>query len=78
MKKNIVIITLLIFSAITINAQEKEFRTLENKSFDVGEKLTFDVKYGFVTAGVAVMEIPKIRKIAKRETYHITFNVNSI
>jgi len=61
-----------------ITAQKKEFRKLENKAFSVGEKLTYDVNYGFVTAGVAVMEIPKIRKIAKRETYHITFNVNTV
>ena len=44
----------------------------------MGEKLTFDVKYGFITAGVAVMEIPKIRKMAGRDTYHITFHVNSV
>jgi hypothetical protein len=73
----IVFFTFLILTS-AIFAQEKEFRKLENKAFTVGEKLTFDVKYGFVTAGVAVMEIPKIRKIAKRETYHITFNVNSV
>jgi Protein of unknown function (DUF3108) len=59
-------------------AQTNEFRTIENKSFTVGEKLTFNVKYGFVTAGVAVMEIPKIKKIAGREVYHITFKVNSL
>lgn len=73
--KNIILI--LIFSGI-VNAQDKEFRKLENNAFDVGEKLTFDVKYGFVTAGVAVMEIPKIRKIARRNTYHVTFHVNSV
>lgn len=61
-----------------VSAQSKEFRKLENNAFSVGEKLTFDVKYGFVTAGVAVMEIQKIRKIAKRETYHVTFNVNTV
>ncbi len=68
---------LLVF-ILSINAQSDEFRKLENNAFSVGEKLTFDVNYGFITAGVAVMEIPKIRKIAKRETYHITFNVNSV
>lgn len=73
-------IYLILFFAlfISISAQKKEFRKLENNSFSVGEKLTYDVNYGFVTAGVAVMEIPKIRKIAKRETYHITFNVNTV
>ncbi|MCB9207434.1 MAG: DUF3108 domain-containing protein [Ignavibacteriales bacterium] len=67
-----------IISVTIISAQNKNFRKLENNAFKVGEKLVFDVKYGFVTAGVAVMEIPKIKNIAKRETYHITFNVNSV
>ena len=71
------IIVFLIISS-SLLGQTKEFRKLENNAFQVGEKLTFDVNYGFITAGVAVMEIPKIRKIAKRETYHITFNVNSV
>lgn len=69
---------LLVAAANLLLAQTKEFRTLENNAFSVGEKLTFDVKYGFVTAGVAVMEIPKIKNIAKRETYHVTFNVNTV
>lgn len=73
-----IIVTFTLITAVSYTAQTKEFRKLENNAFKVGEKLTFDVKYGFVTAGVAVMEIPKIRKIAKRETYHITFNVNSV
>lgn len=75
--KYIIIITAILVTS-QLFAQKKEFRKLENESFTVGEKLTFDVRYGFVTAGVAIMEIPKIRKIAKRETYHITFNVNTV
>ena len=55
-----------------------EFRTVENKAFKEGEKLTFDLDYGFVTAGVATMEIPKIKKISGREAYHVTFEVNSV
>lgn len=70
---------MILFLIVTVvSAQSKEFRKLENNAFSVGEKLTFDVKYGFVTAGVAVMEIQKLRKIAKRETYHVTFNVNTV
>lgn len=71
-------IMILFLIAGVILGQSKEFRKLENNAFSVGEKLTFDVKYGFVTAGVAVMEIQKLRKIAKRETYHVTFNVNTV
>ncbi|MGE5365006.1 MAG: DUF3108 domain-containing protein [Bacteroidota bacterium] len=55
-----------------------EFRKLENQAFGVGEKLTFDVKYGFVKAGVATMSIPKLKKISGRDALHITFNVASV
>lgn len=55
-----------------------EFRKVENKAFKAGEKLTFDVKYGFVTAGVAVMAIPKVKKISGRDAYNITFEVNTV
>ncbi|MFN3694688.1 MAG: DUF3108 domain-containing protein [Ignavibacterium sp.] len=55
-----------------------EFRKLPNKAFKEGEKLTFDVKYGFVTAGIATMQIPKIKRISGRNAYHVTFEVNSV
>ncbi len=67
----------LLISAQT-SISNNEFRTLENKAFKEGEKLTFDLNYGFVTAGIAVMEIPKIKKISGREAYHVTFEVNSV
>jgi hypothetical protein len=55
-----------------------EFRYVENKAFKEGEKLTFDLNYGFVTAGIAVMEIPRIKRISGRNAYHINFEVNSV
>ncbi len=57
---------------------DSEFRKIDNKAFTVGEKLTFDVKYGFVTAGVATMAIPRERRISGRNVYNITFDVNSV
>ena len=66
------------FSVIIFAQKVTNFRKLENNSFTVGEKLTFDIKYGFVTAGVAVMEIPKMKRISGRDVYQITFKVNSI
>jgi hypothetical protein len=69
---------IFLVSITILFAQQQKFRTVENNAFTVGEKLTFNVKYGFVKAGVAVMEIPRIRKIAGREVYHITFKVNSL
>ena len=55
-----------------------DFRTVRNDAFTVGEKLTFDIKYGFVTAGVAIMQIPDIKRISGREVYHVSFQVNSV
>ncbi len=74
------IILFIIFIAISSSVAQKkdEFRKIENKAFRVGEKLTFDVKYGFVTAGIASFEIPKIKKISGRDAYHITFEVNTV
>lgn len=69
---------LTFFAAINLTAQETQFRTLENNAFGVGERLTFDVKYGFVTAGIAEMHVPKKRRIAGRDVYHVTFKVNSV
>ncbi|HMN25499.1 MAG TPA: DUF3108 domain-containing protein [Ignavibacteriaceae bacterium] len=73
----ILFITMIALSSIT--AQKKdEFRKIENNAFREGEKLTFDVKYGFVTAGVASFEIPKIKRISGREAYHVLFEVNTV
>lgn len=78
MKKTILIIVTMIVFSTTLFAQKKEFRKLENNAFTMGEKLTFDVKYGFITAGIAEMSIPRQRKISGRDVYHITFKVNSV
>jgi hypothetical protein len=73
---------LLMFFAVISFAEEpvkkEEFRRIENNAFKVGEKLSFDVKYGFVTAGVATFQIPKIRKISGRDAFHVTFEVNTV
>lgn len=76
--KKLMTVIILFTSIINIFAQQTTFRKLENKAFKEGEKLTFDVKYGFVTAGIAVMQIPKIKKISGRDAYNITFNVNTV
>ncbi|MDP4175133.1 MAG: DUF3108 domain-containing protein [Bacteroidota bacterium] len=55
-----------------------EFRRVENSAFKVGEKLTFDVKYGFVKAGVATMEVPRSKKISGRDVFQVTFQVMSV
>jgi len=42
-------------------------RFIPNHAFDVGEKLTFDVRYGFITAGHATMEVQD--KIMVRDSF---------
>ncbi|MBM3307178.1 MAG: DUF3108 domain-containing protein [Candidatus Eisenbacteria bacterium] len=39
--------------------------------FGAGERLTFEIKYGFVTAGTAVMSIPSIVRERGHPCYHI-------
>ncbi|HOJ19442.1 MAG TPA: DUF3108 domain-containing protein [Ignavibacteriaceae bacterium] len=75
---HLLLILLITSFGFVFKGSYADFRKLENKSFKVGEKLTFDVKYGFVTAGVAVMQIPSIKRISGRDAYHITFEVNSV
>lgn len=77
MKKNIKNTVFLFFSFILLSSAQ-EFRKLDNNAFDEGEKLTFEVKYGFVTAGIAEMAIPKIKKLAGRDVYNVTFHVNTV
>jgi hypothetical protein len=54
------------------------FRKINNEAFGVGERLVFDVNYGFITAGEAVMEIPAYDSVADRRVYRIEFSVNSL
>ncbi len=75
--KYILPLLILLFSAASY-AQEIKFRELENNAFALGERLTFDVKYGFVVGAIAEMHIPRIKKISGRETYHVTFKVNTV
>ena len=78
-KSVIVIFLIMLIGLTSIFAQKKdEFRTIDNDAFREGEKLTFDVKYGFVTAGIATFEIPAIKRMSGRNTYHITFEVNTV
>ncbi len=74
---SILALVILFFGGMTLTPVD-DFRKLENKAFKVGEKLTFDVKYGFVTAGIATFYIPKIKRISGRDAYHVTFEVNTV
>jgi hypothetical protein len=55
-----------------------QLRTIVNDAFEVGERLSFDVNYGFITAGEAVLEIPALDTIAGRNCFRVEFRVNSL
>ena len=54
------------------------FRKVPNDAFGVGERLVFDVNYGFITAGEAVMHVAAYDSIAGRKCYRVEFTVNSL
>src|ERR1022692_1920724 len=52
-------------------------RHLNNDAFTVGERLTFDISYGFITAGHAVMSIPGYKYVNGRKTYETRVEASS-
>lgn len=82
-QKTILITAAILFLNIAItysqnSESKKDFRNIKQNAFKEGEKLTFDINYGFVTAGEAVMEIdPVFQTINGRKCYDIRFFVNS-
>jgi hypothetical protein len=52
-------------------------RTIDNVAFGVGEKLSFDVNYGFINAGTASMEVSKLIEFQGRPCYQIVTHANS-
>ncbi len=53
-------------------------RSVHNSAFGVGERLVFDVNYGFITAGEAVMSVSGLDSVAGRTCYRVEFSVNSL
>ena len=54
-----------------------DFRHLDNFAFGVGERLTFDISYGIITAGQAVMSIPGFKYVNGRKTYETRVEASS-
>ena len=52
-------------------------RVMPHTAFAEGERLVFDVGYSFITAGEAVMSIPKTDSVFGRQVYQVLFTVNS-
>jgi hypothetical protein len=58
-------------------AEPTRFRSIEQNAFGVGEELIFDVNYGFITAGQAMMTIPRYSWQKGRKCYEVQFLVKS-
>ncbi|MDP4219770.1 MAG: DUF3108 domain-containing protein [Bacteroidota bacterium] len=56
---------------VASHKQSTSIRSIPNSAFDVGERLVFDINYGFVTAGTAVMVIPGFKYLNGRKAYEI-------
>jgi hypothetical protein len=52
-------------------------RFVENDAFGVGEKLTFDIRYGFISAGTATMEVARLIEFEGRPCYQLVTRANS-
>ncbi|PIU45704.1 MAG: DUF3108 domain-containing protein [Ignavibacteriales bacterium CG07_land_8_20_14_0_80_59_12] len=52
-------------------------RRIPNTAFNAGEKLSFDVKFGFVKAGEASLAIPEVRDMQGTGAFRVVFRVNS-
>jgi len=52
-------------------------RYIENYSFGVGEKLHFDINYGFINAGTATMEVVRLIEYENRPCFLIETTANS-
>ena len=54
-----------------------EWRKVNNRAFEAGEKLTYMVKWKGVAGGTSVMEVEKIVKISGRDAYYVTLSTRS-
>ncbi|MCK4573224.1 MAG: DUF3108 domain-containing protein [candidate division Zixibacteria bacterium] len=52
-------------------------RYVENVAFGVGEKLSFDINYGFINAGTATMEVIRLIEYESRPCYQIVTRAQS-
>ena len=81
-KKRKYIWLLLLAVSFLVFADDKpkneDLRKIENKAFKEGEKLVYNIDYGFITAGIATMEIPRIKRISGRNAYHVKFEVATV
>jgi hypothetical protein len=53
-------------------------RFVKNEAFGVGERLEFNVTYGYITAGQAVMAVTGYDSVGGRKCYRVEFTVTSV
>ncbi len=63
--------------ADTLSAESSYERYVENDAFGVGEKLEFDINYGFINAGTATMEVARLIEYESRPCYQIVTRARS-
>ena len=59
------------FKDSTHQSSAIQFRSIDNPAFDVGEKLTFVIRYGPIKAGNAIMSIPDTVHVRNMPCYRI-------
>lgn len=67
--------TTIVLIALTLPAVAQ--KAGPQHAFAVGERLSFNVNYGFITAGYAEMSIPQLDTVLGTTTYKVQFTVRS-
>lgn len=60
-----------------LDADSDPYRTIENIAFGVGERLDFDIGYGFINAGYATIEVKDLIEYNGRPCFQIVSTANS-
>lgn len=69
---------MILFVSSAFTQDTTNFRSVINNAFKPGEKLEFEINYGFVTAGSAIMQLePNTTEINGRKCYVINISVAS-
>lgn len=76
MKYAKIIMFLAVFTAV--NYAQNNYREIPNEAWGFGEKLSFEISYGFITAAEAFFTVsPSPVVLNGRETYEVNFETNS-
>ena len=65
----------LVVVAVTSSVGPSQPRPVAPAPFAVGERATYDVKFGFVKAGTATMELQGIESVRGRNAWKFKFRV---